>query len=235
MSIWTRLGFVSKAKANDAIDKLEDPTQMSNQVLRDFNEKLNEARNALASVQATNLRAQADVQTATTSLGDWEKRVNGLLDKIDGGDATPETATLAKTAAGKYHEAEQSLAKKQGIAQHTQEQVDAMSSTVEHLEESIESAKDQAHDIASRQKVADATLTINKALSSTNTDGLQAILNGMAEKVATKEFAGQAWASTSNGGTAAQKIDKMLGSSSADDTLANFRNKRAVSRLKMLS
>jgi len=228
MSIWERLGFVGKAKANTVVDKLEDPTEMTNQVLRDFNQKLNEARNATASVQATNLRAQADVVNAQTAIKDWEKRVNGLLDKIDNRDSTPETAELAKVAAGKYHEAEQSLAKKQAIAKHTQEQVDAISKTVEHLEEAIENAKDKAHDIASRQKVADATLTINKAMSSTNTDGLTAIMDRMDEKVSETEFAGQAWAGAAGNGSAASKIDAVLGSTSADDTLAKFRSRRAV-------
>lgn len=226
MNIWQRLGFVSKAKANDVVDKLEDPTQITNQVLREFNEKLNEAISATATVQANNLKAQADVEKAKTAVKDWEKRVNGLLDKIDNGDNTPDTAELAKTAAGKYKEAEDSLAKKIGIASHTQLQVDTMSATVEYLQAEIEKSKDKAHDIASRQKVADATLTINKALSASNTDGLNSIMERMEEKVAETEFAGQAYAGIDANSSAASKIDKALGSNVAEDTLAAFRLKR---------
>ena len=226
MNIWQRLGFVSKAKANDVVDKLEDPTQITNQVLREFNEKLNEAISATATVQANNLKAQADVEKAKTAVKDWEKRVNGLLDKIDNGDNTPDTAELAKTAAGKYKEAEDSLAKKIGIASHTQLQVDTMSATVEYLQTEIEKSKDKAHDIASRQKVADATLTINKALSASNTDGLNSIMERMEEKVAETEFAGQAYAGIDANSSAASKIDKALGSNAAEDTLAAFRLKR---------
>ena len=227
MSIWSRLGFVAKAKANTIVDSMEDATEISKQALREYNEKLNEAINATASIQATNLRAQADVEVAKTAVADWEKRVNGLLDKIDAGDNSPETAELAKTAAGKFHEAEQSVIKKQGIAKHTQEQVDAITATVDHLQEEIENAKDQAHDIASRQKVADATLVINKAMSSTSTDSLKSMLDNMEEKVQEKEFAGQAYAGAAGNGSAASKIDKVLGSTSADDALAAFRAKRA--------
>ena len=228
MSIWSRLGFVGKAKANTIVDSMENATEISNQAVREYNEKLNEAINATASIQATNLRAQADVKTAEIAVTDWEKRVNGLLDKIDGGDNSPETAELAKTAAGKFHEAEQMVIKKVAIAKHTQEQVDAITATVEHLQEEIENAKDKAHDIASRQKVADATLVINKAMSSTNTDGLKAIMERMEEKVSETEFAGQAYAGAAGNGSAASKIDKVLGSTSADDALAAFRAKRAT-------
>ena len=227
MSIWERLGFVSKAKANSVVDQLENPTEISKQVIREYEEKLNEAISAAASVQATNLQAQTDVVTATNSLKIWEEKVNKLLDKIDNGDTSSEIADISKQAASKYHEAEQNLLKKKEIAKHTTEQVDAITTTIGKLQEEIINVKDKAHDIEARQKVADATLIINKAMSSTNTDGLNAIITRMENKVQKTEFAGQAWADVSGSTTVESKIDKLLNSTTAEDTLAEFRKKRS--------
>lgn len=223
-----RLLGIGKAEANAVMDKMQDPTNTANQQLRDMQGKLDEARVALAGVKANSLRADAEVITSDKAVGEWDTRLTGILDKIDKGDSTPETAELSHTAAEKYEASVKTAASKKNIAKQAAEQAKVLEHNVQHIIDAMESAKDQASEIAARQKVADATATINKALDTTNIDGLQGTLDKMKDKVTQKEFIAESYANTGSTGTAATRIDEILGKNSAADTIAAFRQKKAA-------
>ncbi len=221
-----RILGIGKAQGNAVLDKMQDPTKTANQMIRDMQVKLDEARTALATVKTNSLRADSDVLIAKKNLADWDSRLSGILAKIDDGDKTPETNQLSHTAAEKYDAAIKTLAAKENIAKQAAEQAKVLEHNVQHIIDAMDSAKDQASEIAARQKVADATLTINKALDTTNVDGLQGTLDKMKNKVTEKEFIAEAYANTGSAGSAATRIDEMLGSNSTADTIAAFRQKK---------
>jgi len=226
MGIFNRLGRIFSAKANTVVDEMENPTEISAQIIRELEGKFNVAVNAEAEIKAISLKNGADLEKAKQEVSEWEKRLNGILDKIDKGDNSPTTADLSKTAATKYNEAVANVAKKEQLVAKSAEQVKTMEANVMHIKEAIEAAKDKSKNIEARQKVAEASETINKAMSSTNTDGLMGTLDRMEEKTAATEFRAEAYAGTAANSSAASQIDELIGSTSADDTLAAFRAKR---------
>lgn len=226
MGIFNRLGRIFSAKANTVVDNLENPTEMSEQIIRELESKFNTAVNAEAEIKAIALKNSADLAKAKQEVIDWDKRLNNTLDKIDAGDNSPETAELSRMAASKYNDAVNNVAKKEQLVAASTEQVKTMEANVNHIKEAIEMAKDKSKNIEARQKVAEASETINKAMSSTNTDGLMGTLDRMEEKVAATEYRAEAYAGSAANSSVASKIDALISNSSADDTLAAFRAKR---------
>jgi phage shock protein A len=226
MGIFNRLSRIFSAKANTAVDTMENPAEISQQIIRELDEKFNTAISAEAEIKAISLKNSADLAKAKQEVVEWEKRLNGILDKIDKGDSSTTTADLAKTAATKYNDAVANVAKKEQLVAKSAEQVKTMEANVHNIQEAIEAAKDKSKNIEARQKVAEASETINKAMSSTNTDGLMGTLDRMEEKVAATEFRAEAYAGSAANSSAASQIDELIGSTSADDTLAAFRAKR---------
>ena len=228
MGILNRLSRIFSAKANTVVDTMENPTEISEQIIRELNEKFNTAVSAEAEIKAISLKNSADLAKAKQEVAEWEKRLNGILDKMDKGDNSTTTADLAKTAAAKYNDAVANVAKREQLVAKSAEQVKTMEANVLHIKEAIESAKDKSKSIEARQKVAEASETINKAMSATNTDGLMGTLDRMEEKVAATEFRAEAYAGSAANSSAASQIDELIGSTSADDTLAAFRAKRSA-------
>lgn len=226
MGILQRISRIFSAKANKAVDTIENPTEISEQILRELQDKQNVAINATADVKATYLKNESDLVKANDDVVKWEHRVNAMLDKIEKEGSTPEMEIYAKEAAEKYNEAVSTVKKRQQLVEISKQQVSTMESNVAKIREAIETAKDKSKTISARQKVAEASETVNKAMSSTNMDGLMGTLERMEEKVEATEFRAEAYAGATDNSTAAQKIDAVIGNTSADDTLAAFRAKR---------
>jgi phage shock protein A len=226
MSILQRIRRIFSAKANKVVDTIENPTEISEQILRELQEKQTVAINAAADVKANALKNEAELAKAKDDVVKWELRVNSMLDKIEKEGSTLELEAFAKSAAEKYNEAVTTVRKRQQLVEISKQQVSTMETNVSKIREAIESAKDKSKTIAARQKVAEASETVNKAMSSTNMDGLMGTLERMEEKVEATEFRAEAYAGASDNSTTAQKIDSIIGNTSADDTLAAFRAKR---------
>ena len=226
MSLIQRIGRIFSAKANKAVDTIENPAEISEQILRELQEKQMVAINATADVKANSLKNEADLAKAKQDLISWEHRLNAMLDKIEKEGSTPELEAFAKSAAEKYNEANETVKKREQLVAVSKQQVATMETNVAKIREAIETAKDKSKTIAARQKVAEASEVVNKAMSSTNMDGLMGTLDRMEEKVEATEFRSEAYAGATDNSTTAQKIDSMIGSTTADDTLAAFRAKR---------
>jgi phage shock protein A len=227
MSILQRIRRIFSAKANKVVDTIENPTEISEQILRELQEKQAVAINATADVKANALKNEAELAKAKDDVVKWELRVNSMLDKIEKEGSTPELEAFAKSAAEKYNEAVTTVRKRQQLVEVSKQQVSTMETNVAKIREAIESAKDKSKTIAARQKVAEASEIVNKAMSSTNMDGLMGTLERMEEKVEATEFRAEAYAGATDNSTTAQKIDSIIGNTSADDTLAAFRAKRS--------
>jgi phage shock protein A len=222
MGILNRLGRIFKSEANAAIDKAEDATKISEQILRELNEKLEIAIKAEAEVKAIDLKNKSDLLKAKNDLAGWENRLNGILDRIDKGEDLTE---LSKNAATHYNECNANVKRLDDIVKISTNQVDTMEKNITHLRDSINSAHDKATNISSRQKVAEATETINKAINSSNIDGLMNTLDRMENKISATEFVAESYASTPTISDE-KKIDDILNKNSIEDTLTAFRNKR---------
>jgi len=226
MGLGERLKRLFKSEAHAAVNKLEDPTKISEQVIRELGEKLQEAINAEAQVKAIALKNKSEALKAKSSVEEWSRKVEGMLDKIEKEGSSPELEKLAEIAAGHYDDATKRAAELEKIASISNQQANAMEGTIKTLQTKISEAKDKSKNIEARQQIAEASKTINMAMSSTNTDGLMATLEHMEEKVAKDEFVAEAYANSTGNSSDEAKINEALNSNSASSTLAAFKAKR---------
>ena len=78
MSIFDRLFRIGKAEANAAIDKLEDPAKMADQILRELRSNYQQAIQGEAEIKALALQHRASELKARNTADEWEKKTNTM-------------------------------------------------------------------------------------------------------------------------------------------------------------
>ena len=223
-----RLTLIFKSKANVLADKLENPVEIADQVLRELKSKLQEGIEGEAQIKAIVLGLRADEQTNRTKADEWETKANSLIDRSEqpGADTTNLTR-LAEQAALEHANAltmAETYAKNAGTQEAKLKKLDG---SIKELRDTIAKAETDVKMLKSEQKIADASLTINKTMSSVDTDGLMSTMNRMKEKVSQTSFTADAYAEVSDSTmSTSHEIDKVLGTNSGSDALAALKARR---------
>jgi phage shock protein A len=71
MGIMDRLSTLVRANVNDLLDKAEDPEVMIDQILRDMESNIGQARQQVAAMIAQEKELQADYEETTKLAGEW--------------------------------------------------------------------------------------------------------------------------------------------------------------------
>src|SRR5215218_2751437 len=71
MGIMDRLSTLVRANVNDLLDKAEDPEKMIDQILRDMESNIGQARQQVAAMIAQEKELQADYDETTKLAGEW--------------------------------------------------------------------------------------------------------------------------------------------------------------------
>ena len=227
MGLGAKLKRIILGEANNAVEKMEDPTKISEQIIRELGDNLSRAKNSEASVKAIALKNKSDLAKAKEELISWEGKVNGILDRIDKTGSTEELEGLAKLATQHYNDTLIKVNKTEELSKISDSQVETMDNNIKTLQTRINEAKDKTKNIAARQQVAEASKVINMSLSSDNSEGLMSTLDRMEEKTSKDEFIAEAYAEGASNTSDEAKINAVLGNTSVEDTLAAFKAKRA--------
>lgn len=228
MGLFERIFRIGKSEVNSAVDRLEDPIKMADQVLRELKENYQQAIVGQSEVKAAALQHRAEEQKARSKAEEWEKKANDLLDLVEGGklDADKGNA-LASTAAESHDQAAKQANEYAAMAQKEEQALAVMETAIQQLKDKIAEAENRTNLLKSRAKTAQVSESINKTLSSVDTDGLMGTLDRMDAKVTAQEFRSQAYAEVRDTTLSSeQEINKILGtsSSSALDAIKAKRN-----------
>lgn len=79
MGILDRMGTILRANLNDLLDKAEDPEKMLDQILRDMQSAIGEARGQVAEMIAQQRMIESDVQRATSLASEWENKARAAV------------------------------------------------------------------------------------------------------------------------------------------------------------
>jgi phage shock protein A len=228
MGLFERIFRIGKSEVNAAVDKLEDPIKMADQVLRELKENYQQAIVGQSEVKAAALQHRAEEQKALAKAEEWEKKANDLLDLVEGGNLEAEKGnTLASTAAESHDHAAKQANEYAAMAQKEEQALAVMETAIQQLKDRIAEAENRINLLKSRAKTAQVSESINKTLSSVDTDGLMGTLDRMDAKVTAQEFRSQAYAEVRDTTLSSeQEINKILGtsSSSALDAIKAKRN-----------
>jgi phage shock protein A len=228
MSIFDRLFRIGKAEANAAVDKIEDPAKMADQILRELRENYQQAIQGEAEIKALAMQHRATEAQARDKALEWENKANQLLDRIEskqldeaqGNDLAAKAAEAHQTA---VNEANQYAA----MAEKEESAVAVMDLKIKQIKDQIADTENRAKMINSRAKTAEVSEKINKTLSNVDTDGLMATLNRMDEKASAQEFRAAAYAQISDVGLSTeQEINKALNSGTSSSALDAIKAKR---------
>ena len=228
MGLFERIFRISKSEVNAAVDKLEDPIKMADQVLRELKENYQQAIAGEAEVKAAALQHRAEENKARTKAEEWEKKANDLLDMVEAGklDAAKGN-TLAETSAESAQQATKQADEFASMANKEDQALAVMETAIKQLKDRISEAENRINLLKSRAKTADVSEKINKTLSNVDTDGLMGTLDRMDSKVTAQEFRSQAYAEVRDTTLSSeQEINKILGTSAGTSALDAIRAKR---------
>jgi phage shock protein A len=228
MSILDRLFRIGKAEANSAINNLEDPSKMADQILRELRQNYQQAIQGEAEIKAQALAHRASELQARNKADDWERKTNELLDRIDTKQLDEAKGTdLANKAAQAHVDAVKEADEYKAMAEKEEAAVNVMDLKIKQIKDQIAETESRAKMIQSRAKTAEVSEKINKTLSNVDTDGLMQTLNRMDEKASAQEFRAAAYAQIQDSGLSTeQEINKALGTGSSSSALDAIRAKR---------
>jgi phage shock protein A len=228
MSIFDRLFRISKAEANAAVDKLEDPAKMADQILRELRDNYQQAIQGEAEIKAMALQHRAEELKNRNIAGDWEKKTNELLDRVETKQLDEAKGNdLANKAAQSYQAALGQADQYAKMAEKEESALAVMDLKIKQIKDQISETESRAQLINSRAKTAEVSERINKTLSSVDTDGLMATLNRMDQKASAQEFRAAAYAQLDDATMSTeQEINKALGAGSSTNALEAIKAKR---------
>jgi phage shock protein A len=228
MSIFDRLFRISKAEANAAVDKLEDPAKMADQILRELRDNYQQAIQGEAEIKAMALQHRAEELKNRNIAGDWEKKTNELLDRVETKQLDEAKGNdLANKAAQSYQAALGQADQYAKMAEKEESALAVMDLKIKQIKDQISETESRAQLINSRAKTAEVSERINKTLSSVDTDGLMATLNRRDQKASAQEFRAAAYAQLDDATMSTeQEINKALGAGSSTNALEAIKAKR---------
>ncbi|PID87921.1 MAG: phage shock protein A [Bacteroidia bacterium] len=195
MGFFKRLFKIGQAEAHATLDKLEDPTKMTEQGIRDMKDKLAESIKALAEVKALAIRAKNDANKYRNKMTEYENKAIALIKRAEKGsiDAT-EADRLASAALSEKEQAAQNLQTALQTQKTYDAQVAKLDSTIDRLKKHINQWENEAKTLKARAKVSKATKMVNKQLSGIDADGTVAMLERMKDKVEENEAIAESYA-----------------------------------------
>ena len=213
MSLFKRLFTYSKSEAHAALDKLEDPTKMAEQGIRDLRKDLGDSLQGLAQVKAQAIRAKRELQQQKEVATDYEQKAVLLLGRAQTGHLEP--AEADRLASEALQRREQAVQRASEIGREV-ERFDAMTAKLETGIQSLKSQigkwENELHTLKARAQVGRATRKINEQLARVDSGGTIAMLERMRDRTQEEEALAEAYGDIAQvGSNIDQDIEAALG------------------------
>ncbi len=180
MSISDRIGTILKANINDLLDQAEDPEKMINQLIRDMEGQLKEAREQVAEAIAQERKLEREALAAEALVEQWHGKA--VLAVQQGDDDLAKQALARKMAyEKKAANLRTELEEQEAAVTHMKEQLHA-------LQAKIEDAKRQKDVLLAKHKRVEAQETIRRSrLDLSRADDALSAFARMKEKIDDQE------------------------------------------------
>ncbi len=179
MGILDRMSRLIRANINDMIDRAEDPEKMLNELLREMQASIREARHDVASMIAQEKLVEAELEDAQMDAREWERRAEMAL-KRDRED-------LAREALRRKHDAEELAGVYATQLASQQEMVEKLRSQLKILERKYEEAESKRDILIARHRRAQAQRRITETFSTLPDMSAMGELERMEKRIAGEE------------------------------------------------
>lgn len=213
MSLFRRLFTYGKSEAHAAIDKLEDPTKMAEQGIRDLRKDLNESLQGLAQVKAQAIRAKRDLQKHKEIAVDYEQKAMMLLKRAEGGHLDPSEADrLATEALQRRDDAIRRASDLHREVEHFDGMTGKLENNIQNLKGQISKWENELQTLKARAQVGRATRKLNEQMARVDSSGTIAMLERMRDRVQEEETLAEAYGDIAQVGTSVDDdIEAALG------------------------
>jgi len=148
MGILDRVSQLLRANVNDMLDRAEDPEKMINQILRDMQENIGEARQAVASMIAQEKELEIDLAQTQKLASEWQSKAQRAV--------TAGKDDLAREALRRKHDNEENANVYQQQLTVQKQAVEKLKQQLQALEAKYQSTLSQRDSLITRQRRAEA-------------------------------------------------------------------------------
>lgn len=175
MSVFQRLFRVGKANVNAAVDKLEDPVKMIDQVLRELDEDIEKVTSAVTSQIAVEKRFERELQEAIELVAKRDQQARQAL--ASGNEVLAREALADKK---RHTDKRDALQVNYDRAKATS---DKLRGQLKEMKAKVQEMKTQRGTLIAQAEAAKAQERINKTMSGVGVDNLGATFTRMEEKI----------------------------------------------------
>lgn len=179
MGVFGRISDMFRAKANGALDDIENPIELLDQKVRDMEKSLNDAKLNSAQILGNVHAIEKRMDAAKRESDDFDAKVKLAMSKSN--EDLAKRALAEKLKADKQH---QTLS--QSFVEARQK-ADYLKSQLLTLQKEIEETRSYRDEAAARYSNAEAAKKINEVLANVNTKTNSINLDDIERKIAKKE------------------------------------------------
>jgi len=158
MGILDRMSRLIRANINDFIDNAEDPEKMLNELLREMQSSIREARQQVANMIAQEKQLEAELQDAQMDAREWDRKAELAVRR--------EREDLAREALRRKRDAEEISMVYAGQLAGQEEAIDKLRGQLKVLERKYEEAESKRNILIARHRRAQAQKRIAETFSS---------------------------------------------------------------------
>ena len=179
MGLLTRVSNIFRAKANDALDEVENPIQLLDQKIRDMEESLNKAKLSSAQILGNVHEIEKKMDQAKLESKDFDEKVKLALSKGN--------EELAKKALEKKLEADKQYASLNTSYLDASKKGEAIKIKLKELQEEIDRTRNYRDEAAARYNNAAASEKVNEILANVDAGSNKINLDDIERKIQKKE------------------------------------------------
>lgn len=169
MGILDRMSRLVRANVNDLLDRAEDPDKMIDQIIRDMQTNITDARRQVAAMIAQEKELEADLKESRALSNEWNEKAKRAV--------TAGKDDLAREALRRKRDSDENLAVYQQQHETQEQTVAKLKSQLAQLESKYQQTLSQRDALIARQRRAEATkkvVTQSSAAVSSLGEGLNA-------------------------------------------------------------
>jgi phage shock protein A len=157
MGILDRVSQLVRANVNDMLDRAEDPEKMINQILRDMQENIGEARKSVAAMIAQEKELEIDLNQTRKLSSEWQSKAERAVSA--GKD------DLAREALRRKKDNDENAAVYEQQLTVQEQAVQKLKSQLTALESKYQSTLSQRDSLVARQRRAEAQKKVTSSLT----------------------------------------------------------------------
>jgi len=192
-SIFGRISQLTKANINALLDSAEDPQKMMDQMVRDYNDNIAEAEQAIAQTIGNLRMLEDDYREDEEAVSEWSNKALAASNKADEfrssgkADDAAKFDNLAKVAIQRQMQAESEMKTAEPTISSQREIVEKLKTGLNLMKEKRTELASKRDELVARAKSAQAQNQVHEAIKSVNIMDPSSEIGRFEEKVRREE------------------------------------------------